>query len=245
MLGGQRVNDLPTRERNVAMAFQFYALYPNLTVAENLAYPLHAERLGARAIREKVAETQVLQLDRVLGPPAEPARRGREARSPSAAASSATELLPVRRAPVAPRRAAARGDARRDQAGAPGPAAADGHRHPRPARGADHGRPDRGHARRRDRAGGHPARDLRQARQPVRRRLHRHAADEPDRRPSSRARRRRRVRFAVEGGQRLALAVDARCAVSPPGPRSRWASGRATSRSCTSRSMTGCPRSST
>ena len=34
MLGGQRVNDLPPRERNIAMAFQFYALYPNLTVAE-------------------------------------------------------------------------------------------------------------------------------------------------------------------------------------------------------------------
>ena len=67
LLGGQRVNDLPTRERNIAMAFQFYALYPNLTVADNLAYPLHAERLGAARIREKVAETaRVLQLDGVL-----------------------------------------------------------------------------------------------------------------------------------------------------------------------------------
>lgn len=67
MLGGQRVNDQPTRERNIAMAFQFYALYPNLTVAENLAYPLHAERLGGARIRDKVAETaRVLQLDRVL-----------------------------------------------------------------------------------------------------------------------------------------------------------------------------------
>ena len=67
MLGGQRVNDLPTRERSIAMAFQFYALHPNLSVAENLAYPLHAERLGAARIRDKVAETaRVLQLDQVL-----------------------------------------------------------------------------------------------------------------------------------------------------------------------------------
>jgi len=68
MLGGQRVNDLATRQRNVAMAFQFYALYPNLTVAENLAYPLHAERLDRARIQAKVAETaKVLQLEGVLG----------------------------------------------------------------------------------------------------------------------------------------------------------------------------------
>ena len=67
VLGGQVVNDLATRERNIAMAFQFYALYPNLTVAENLAYPLHAERRGAARIRAKVAEVaKVLQLEPVL-----------------------------------------------------------------------------------------------------------------------------------------------------------------------------------
>ena len=68
MLGGQRLNELATRQRNVAMAFQFYALYPNLTVAENLAYPLHAERLDRTRIQAKVAETaKVLQLEAVLG----------------------------------------------------------------------------------------------------------------------------------------------------------------------------------
>ncbi|MCB1971492.1 MAG: ABC transporter ATP-binding protein [Geminicoccaceae bacterium] len=68
LLAGQRVNDLAARERNVAMSFQFYALYPSLTVAENLAYPLHAEGLSSRQIREKVAGTsRVLQLDSILG----------------------------------------------------------------------------------------------------------------------------------------------------------------------------------
>ncbi len=50
MIGNRRVNDLPARERNVAMAFQFYALYPSLSVEENLAYPLHAENLSKAEI---------------------------------------------------------------------------------------------------------------------------------------------------------------------------------------------------
>jgi multiple sugar transport system ATP-binding protein len=55
MIGSRRVNDLPARERNVAMAFQFYALYPSLSVEENLAYPLHAEKLSKAEIAERVA----------------------------------------------------------------------------------------------------------------------------------------------------------------------------------------------
>src|SRR4051794_19969655 len=37
---GKTVNDLAPEQRNVAMAFETYALYPNFTVAENLAFPL-------------------------------------------------------------------------------------------------------------------------------------------------------------------------------------------------------------
>ena len=37
---GQRVNELPTQLRDVAMVFQNYGLYPHMTVAENIAYPL-------------------------------------------------------------------------------------------------------------------------------------------------------------------------------------------------------------
>jgi len=66
-IGGRVVNELSARERNVAMSFQFYALYPSLTVAENLAYPLHAEGLSSARIRERVGEvSQVLQLDGIL-----------------------------------------------------------------------------------------------------------------------------------------------------------------------------------
>ena len=61
-LAGRRVNELAARERNVAMTFQFYALYPSLSVRENLQYPLHAERIGRAEIARRVAEiARVLQ----------------------------------------------------------------------------------------------------------------------------------------------------------------------------------------
>lgn len=66
-LGGDRVNELSARERNVAMAFQFYALYPSLTVAQNLAYPLHADGFRSREIKDRVNSTaKTLELTDVL-----------------------------------------------------------------------------------------------------------------------------------------------------------------------------------
>ncbi|MFO1351176.1 MAG: ABC transporter ATP-binding protein [Gammaproteobacteria bacterium] len=66
-IGDQVMTDWPPRQRNISMVFQFYALYPSLTVAENLAYPLHIEKLGrgeierrVRAIAAKLDLTQVL-----------------------------------------------------------------------------------------------------------------------------------------------------------------------------------------
>ena len=67
MIAGRRVNGLPARERNVAMAFQFYALYPSLTVEENLAYPLHAEGLSRVQIAERIRHVaKVLELEKIL-----------------------------------------------------------------------------------------------------------------------------------------------------------------------------------
>jgi multiple sugar transport system ATP-binding protein len=43
VIGGQLVNDLPPRARKIAMVFQSYALYPHLTVAKNIAFPLKAQ----------------------------------------------------------------------------------------------------------------------------------------------------------------------------------------------------------
>src|SRR5213594_290518 len=66
-IGQRLVNDVPPRHRDVAMVFQNYALYPHMTVAQNIGYPLlvrHAKREEiARQIRQ-VAET--LEIDRLL-----------------------------------------------------------------------------------------------------------------------------------------------------------------------------------
>ncbi|MEZ5667061.1 MAG: ABC transporter ATP-binding protein [Alphaproteobacteria bacterium] len=66
-IAGKRVNALSPAERDIAMVFQFYALYPSLTVAENLAYPLHAEKLSGAEVRARVERVaRVLQLEAVM-----------------------------------------------------------------------------------------------------------------------------------------------------------------------------------
>src|SRR5215467_4693098 len=45
LIGGRIVNDLSPRERGIAMVFQSYALYPHLSVYDNIAFPLKAQRL--------------------------------------------------------------------------------------------------------------------------------------------------------------------------------------------------------
>ena len=67
LIAEQRVNHLRPSQRDIAMVFQFYALYPVLTVAENLAYPLHYERLSKAEIEERVKRVAaLLELDAVL-----------------------------------------------------------------------------------------------------------------------------------------------------------------------------------
>jgi multiple sugar transport system ATP-binding protein len=50
------VNDVAPKHRDVAMVFQNYALYPHMTVAENLSFPLRQQRRPKSEIRERVAE---------------------------------------------------------------------------------------------------------------------------------------------------------------------------------------------
>lgn len=50
-IGDRRVNDIPARDRDLAMVFQNYALYPHMTVGENIGYPLKIAKV-ARAERE-------------------------------------------------------------------------------------------------------------------------------------------------------------------------------------------------
>ncbi|MCW2775875.1 MAG: sugC [Nocardioides sp.] len=67
MIGDRRVNDLAPRDRNLAMVFQNYALYPHLTVYENIAFPLRLAKAPDDEIDEKVrAASKTLDLDEHL-----------------------------------------------------------------------------------------------------------------------------------------------------------------------------------
>jgi multiple sugar transport system ATP-binding protein len=54
VIGGSVVTDQPPRARNVSMVFQSYALYPHLTVAKNISFPLRAVGMARADIRKKV-----------------------------------------------------------------------------------------------------------------------------------------------------------------------------------------------
>jgi ABC-type sugar transport system ATPase subunit len=66
-LAGRDVTALPPRDRDVAMVFQSYALYPHLTVRENLAFGLKLRRVGAAEIETRIREAcAMLGLDPLL-----------------------------------------------------------------------------------------------------------------------------------------------------------------------------------
>jgi len=54
LMDGERLNERPPRERNVAMVFQDYALYPHMTVFQNMSFPLEARRMPKAEIRSRV-----------------------------------------------------------------------------------------------------------------------------------------------------------------------------------------------
>ena len=67
LLGGRRVNDLAPARRDVAMVFQSYALYPHMTVAQNMAFGLRVMGSDRVAIDRKVREVaDILQLTPLL-----------------------------------------------------------------------------------------------------------------------------------------------------------------------------------
>ncbi len=55
-LGGKLLNNQPPHKRDIGMVFQNYALFPHMTVAENVAFPLFVRRLSKADVKEKVQE---------------------------------------------------------------------------------------------------------------------------------------------------------------------------------------------
>ncbi|CAN7309792.1 ABC transporter ATP-binding protein [Variovorax sp. LjRoot178] len=67
LLGDRRINDVAPRERDVAMVFQNYALYPHMTVEENLGFGLKIQGLRAADIARRVEQAaETLGLDQLL-----------------------------------------------------------------------------------------------------------------------------------------------------------------------------------
>ncbi|MGH9969110.1 MAG: ABC transporter ATP-binding protein [Pyrinomonadaceae bacterium] len=60
LIGNQRINDVPTQHRDLAMVFQNYALYPHMRVAENIAYPLRIRKIPHDQVSSRVARVAAL-----------------------------------------------------------------------------------------------------------------------------------------------------------------------------------------
>lgn len=66
-LDGKRINDLPAKERDIAMVFQNYALYPHMTVYDNMAFGLQMRKFPEGEINMRVKEAaQMLNLEPLL-----------------------------------------------------------------------------------------------------------------------------------------------------------------------------------
>ena len=149
-LAGRPINNVPPHKRGIGMVFQNYALFPHMTVGENLAFPLEVRKLGeGRDRRQGQARARHGADGHLRRPPAgaalgRPAAAHRPRPRPRLRARARADGRAARRA----RQAAARAYAVRDQAPARAARRHRGLRDPRPVRGADDVRPHRGVQRR-------------------------------------------------------------------------------------------------
>jgi ABC-type sugar transport systems, ATPase components len=67
LINGEDVTEVAPKNRDLAMVFQSYALYPHMTVAQNIGYPLVIRKLPRAEIERQVRETAAqVQLDALL-----------------------------------------------------------------------------------------------------------------------------------------------------------------------------------
>jgi multiple sugar transport system ATP-binding protein len=68
LIGGEVVNDVPPKDRDIAMVFQNYALYPHMTVFENMSFGLRLRRVAKAEIRARVEQAaKILDITDLLG----------------------------------------------------------------------------------------------------------------------------------------------------------------------------------
>jgi multiple sugar transport system ATP-binding protein/alpha-glucoside transport system ATP-binding protein len=66
-IGGRVVNDVPSPQRGIAMVFQSYALYPHMSVYENMAFGLKLQKTPKEEVDQRVREAaRILQIDPYL-----------------------------------------------------------------------------------------------------------------------------------------------------------------------------------
>ncbi len=233
-IGDRDVTFVPPKDRDIAMVFQNYALYPQKTVAENMGFALKMQGVHKDERARRVQEAaKLLDLDdHAARPQAEgPVRRAAAAGGDGTGHRARAEGLPDGRAAVQPGRQAARADPQPDRRTAAPPRGHHRLRDPRPGGGHDHGPPGRGAGRRAAAAVRHAPPAVRQPGEPVRRRVHRLARDEPADGPARRGRRpagrhhaaapaRHRHRGQAGRPQRARHRHPARAPA--PGGRRRW-----------------------
>ena len=67
MIDGKRMNDVEPKDRDIAMVFQNYALYPHMTVYDNMAFSLKLKKVPKDEIDKKVREAaRILDLEKLL-----------------------------------------------------------------------------------------------------------------------------------------------------------------------------------
>ena len=181
-IGGRVVNRVPPKERDIAMVFQNYALYPHMTVRDNMSFALALAKQPKSEIEAHVKKAaDILGLAPYLDRYPRQLSGGQRQRVAMGRAIVRDPQVFLFDEPLSNLDAqAARADAHRDQGAAPAPADHVDLRHARPDRGDDDGRQDRRDARRRRRADRRSAGAVRPSGQHVRRRIHRLAGDEHD-----------------------------------------------------------------
>ena len=169
-IAGKRVNDEQPRERGIAMVFQSYAIFPHMTVGENIGFGLTLAGVPKAEKKRAVDEAaRILQMEHLLE------------RKPSQLSGGQRQRVAIGRSivrkpqvflfdePLSNLDAALRVDMRMEIGKLHKDLGRDDDlRHARPGRGDDAGRQDRGAAGRRGDAGGHAAGALPQPGQPVR-----------------------------------------------------------------------------
>jgi multiple sugar transport system ATP-binding protein len=93
-IGGRLVNGLPPRARQIAMVFQSYALYPHMSVANNIAFPLKAQKVSREEQKKKIEWAASILPSRTSTPNAAP-RPATSCNSSNAGSARPPSTLPT------------------------------------------------------------------------------------------------------------------------------------------------------